>query len=717
MPKVRTMQSALNGGELSPLMLGRTDLPRYQHGLELCRNAIPQVLGGVIRTWGTRYIANAAAAQFRLISFPVIRSGQMYGYTLEFSNLALRFFLNGQQVMSGNAPYQLATTYTAAELAALEYDTSASVLYLFHPDHCPRRLTRKTSDTDWVLEDLPITDWPFMRPIGTEGISMSPSATSGDVTLTTDKDLFVSGHVGCRISINGGICTITSVTNPRTAQATVSGTITTNDHAVSGTDVLHLHYSITPSVDLHGDPVPISWSIDLTETADFTNQTLESNYPNPGELPNGLTITRTHTMNKLNGIGVDADWKEQAWSDRLGWPSCGGFFEQRLLLGASATYPTYVWGSHSGKPLVWTIGTLDSDAFAFNLSAAATALRHLVSANIVGIFTGDCELTLNGSSDAPLTPSNVQVKNRTPHGSGLIRPVRIGGEMYFSTTSGCKLRAFSYQYTSDSYIAGDVAFIAEHLVSGNGGIKEMAFAREPHSLLWVVCNNGALLSFTIDKENEVAAWAMHGDDAIQYRTVCVARGSDGIDQVYFGGSYLLGGDTRNFVCCLDSATNTNAAKTYTGPIQILTGLEHLEGADVDIKADGYYYGRYTVRNGSVTLPQIVDSAEAGLPYVTTIKDLPTELANPGQSIQGSSIAVSKIRVRLFEAQGCTVNGERIPFRSFTDIMTPPPPYTGDKEVRQLGRSNDPEDTQVAVIQELPFPLTMLAIIKEVNING
>jgi hypothetical protein len=125
----------------------------------------------------------------------------------------------------------------------------------------------------------------------------------------------------------------------------------------------------------------------------------------------------------------------------------------------------------------------------------------------------------------------------------------------------------------------------------------------------------------------------------------------------------------------------------------------------------------TVTGGKVTLATTASNVEVGLPYHTTIKDLPLELVNPGQSIQGAATAVNKIRVRLHESEGCTVNGEQVPFRRFASANSPVEPFSGDKQVFNLGRGTDPEGTQVTIEQDLPYALTVLAIIKEVNING
>lgn len=58
-----------------------------------------------------------------------------------------------------DAPVELPTPYTAAEVAALYYTQSADVLYLAHESHPPRKLLRRAHDA-WSLVPIAFTDGP-----------------------------------------------------------------------------------------------------------------------------------------------------------------------------------------------------------------------------------------------------------------------------------------------------------------------------------------------------------------------------------------------------------------------------------------------------------------------------------------------------------------------------------------------------------------------------
>lgn len=82
MPVFHT-QNVLNGGEISPLLRGRVDQPRYSTGAREMSNFVPMPQGGVTRRPGTRYLGTALGDDGRLVPF-VFSATQ--GRMLEFGD-------------------------------------------------------------------------------------------------------------------------------------------------------------------------------------------------------------------------------------------------------------------------------------------------------------------------------------------------------------------------------------------------------------------------------------------------------------------------------------------------------------------------------------------------------------------------------------------------------------------------------------------------------
>lgn len=91
-----TFKTALSGGELSPSVFGRTDLPKYHEGTSTCRNFFVDYRGGVQSRPGFVYVGQAKqcgiAVPPRLIPF---QFNLDQGYCLEFGQEYVRFIFHG----------------------------------------------------------------------------------------------------------------------------------------------------------------------------------------------------------------------------------------------------------------------------------------------------------------------------------------------------------------------------------------------------------------------------------------------------------------------------------------------------------------------------------------------------------------------------------------------------------------------------------------------
>lgn len=717
MGKLRTIQNAMNSGELAPRLKGRTDLPRYQHGLELCRNAIPLVTGGATRTPGTRYVAFAAAAEVELLPLLITQAGVLTGYLVEMTPGRLRFYKNGVRIMNGGNPYEVLTPYQAGQIDQVTWEQHDNMLYLWHASHHQKRL-RRTSDTDWTLEDVPFSALPFIRPPETTDITFTPSATSGDITLTSSAAFFVAGHVGVKFHVNGGVCQVTAVTDSTHASATVLTSLTPAENIRTIREVLTIQH-VQPT---DGGEAPAiaynSFSFAITVDADYNAVTLVSTPDNP--LPSGVTVSKVRTENQLTGTEADKAWKEQAWSPYRGYPRCGTFYEQRMVQAGVAAWPTMIFGSRSGEILDCTVGTLDGDGYAFKPAVASTTVHQIVSGDEIAAFSASKEILLQGGKGGALTPTDFQIKAPTSAGSkATVRPIRIDGEWHFVAASGKKLRALRYQLDVNQHRTPDMSIFADHFVTG--GIACMAYAKEPYGTNWLITGNGHLLSQTIDLAELVNGWAKHysgdADTTSVYKSLAVIPDGQGNDQLWLAVTRANG----TAIEYQDAALNTYCAVTATSA-EAKTEWDvfaHLEGETIDLKGDGIVCAPQRVAAGKVTLPYAVKAVEGGIPYVTRIRDLPLELGGDGSTIQGAAISVDEIRVRLYETEGCMINGERVPFRQFGDNLLDQPiaPYSHDKVVQNLGWGDEPNASQVEIVQDKPLPLTVLAIIKRVTVNG
>lgn len=106
MPKVSVLQSSFNCGELSPLMFGRTDNPRYKEGLALCQNYIPTLQGPLVRRPGFKFMTTVKDSTNPPILIPY-QFSTTQAYMLEFGANYIRFYANMGQIVTSGASFKI----------------------------------------------------------------------------------------------------------------------------------------------------------------------------------------------------------------------------------------------------------------------------------------------------------------------------------------------------------------------------------------------------------------------------------------------------------------------------------------------------------------------------------------------------------------------------------------------------------------------------------
>lgn len=230
MPRATYTQASFNAGEWSPLLFGRTDLPKRRNAVGPTLNYVGTLQGPETRRPGTAYVAATAdSSNVRLQPFE-FSTTQVY--ILEFTPGQVRFYTNGGQLLSGGSPYAVVTPYTAADLPGLYFTQSADVLYIVHPSYPPKTLSRLGA-TNWVLADMVFQDGPYLpRNVTATKLSCSASTpgTTG-ATVTADSTAGINDGAGFQSSDVGRLLRINNTTTgaPDWVQAVITA-VTDSTH-------------------------------------------------------------------------------------------------------------------------------------------------------------------------------------------------------------------------------------------------------------------------------------------------------------------------------------------------------------------------------------------------------------------------------------------------------------------------------------------------------
>ena len=97
--------------------------------------------------------------------------------------------------------FEVPSPYLASELNEIFYSQSADTLYLAHPKHAPRTLTR-TGHASWTLSAVPLDRGPFAATNGDDALRVMCTLTGGNyqpgsaVSVKASGPIFTANHAG-----------------------------------------------------------------------------------------------------------------------------------------------------------------------------------------------------------------------------------------------------------------------------------------------------------------------------------------------------------------------------------------------------------------------------------------------------------------------------------------------------------------------------------------
>ena len=209
---------SFTAGEMSDSMQGRTDFAKYFSAASRIENFVVLPHGPITRRPGTYFVSEVktSSAKTRLIPFSFSTEQT---YVLEFGNQYIRFYKDDGQITSGGSAYEISSPYTTAQLFDLKFAQSADVMYICNENHPVKKLSR-TGHTSWTLADVEFTDGPYLDS-NTSSTTMTPSGTTGSITITASSSAFVSTDVNRFINFSNGYAKITAFTSATVVSATV----------------------------------------------------------------------------------------------------------------------------------------------------------------------------------------------------------------------------------------------------------------------------------------------------------------------------------------------------------------------------------------------------------------------------------------------------------------------------------------------------------------
>lgn len=719
MAKASPILNSFNAGELSPTLLGRVDLDKYPRGCSTLVNWLPQIHGPLRKRPGTRFINEVkdSANPARIIPFEYSID---QAYVLEFGEGYVRFYANGGIVLDGGVPYEIASPYSAVDLALLDYAQSADVVYLAHPDYPPHKLSR-FGPTDWTLDPVDF-DWPPFDDENTTDDTITPSGVTGSITLTASVAMFTPDSVGQTFKF---IETPESKYNKWTPSTTISTErrreYIGNVYRATATGTT----GVRPPVHTEGTEGDGSLLWDYLHSG--SGYCVVTSYVSDTV----VNATVVKEIPSLDSPPVSTKrWAKGAWSAETGYPRAVTFYEDRLWFAGSTHRPQTLWASVTSDYENHQYGTNDDDALNYTINSQdQNTIMWLSPGKVLAVGTANGEFTLSAQQISdPVTPTNVRITPQTTYGSAVgVRPLRIGPSILFAQKAGQKVREYTYNFETDAYVAPNLNVLSDHIALGR--ISEMTYQQEPYQIVWCALNDGSLIGLTYERQEDVVGWHRQviGGNGIVESLCTIPHWGGDQDVTFMVVRRTINGSSVRYIEYIDKymtgdyALFMDCALTYVGaPTTTITGLDHLIGETVVVLADGAVHPSVVVSgSGSITLNREATVVNVGLSYLATYESMPIEAGARDGVAQGKQMRINNLVVRLHQTgpglyYGPTGTADLLYTRSTTDPMDVAVPlFSGFTDILPWPEGYE-QGPQIRLEHRLPTPCTIVALMPQLH---
>ncbi len=407
------------------------------------------------------------------------------------------------------------------------------------------------------------------------------------------------------------------------------------------------------------------------------------------------------------------------------YPGAVGIYQQRLMFGGTYLNPQTVWLSEAGAfdSMAVSQPLRDDSAITATVDTRQrNEVRHFVALSDNFVLTDVTEFRMYGKDNA-ITPGTIGFRPQSYWGSSHVPPIVVGTTILMIDATGRTVRDVHYNLQEDGYSGDNRTILAEHFFPVP--VRDWAFQQNPFSTVYVVREDGKLLTFTYIREQEVWAWAEHESNGGSYRSVCCIH-EDGKDQVYFlverDGHFFVErqmlrewNDPSTDAWFVDCGLDTVEAS----PVTRINGLDHLEGKVVTGVADGSLVTPRTVVNGSVELDHEASHITLGLGYRMEVITVDPDVKGQDGTRFGSRKTLGPVTFEFLETAGMSVG----PDSNHMEILKVPVVETYSEPIVLFSgkiRSSIPgyarDEASLRFVSDNPFPATVLAVRTEVSVE-
>lgn len=477
--------------------------------------------------------------------------------------------------------------WTEAELFEIQDDQSGDIVYLTHINWQSRKVERR-GDASWSLVLYKSDDGPFTTS-RTAQVRLKPAATRGNTTLTADASFFRPEHVGAlfqlthaRFEATFGLAAEEQFTDVWRVNGTqVSGQYNDRDFVIvvagtwSGTlrvqrsvDSAEAGFRIMPKastgtasdITANGTYNPDDDDNNLIAfyrigfaAGEYTSGSAQITVTYDGH--SGAGVCRVTAYNSATSVDVEVledfknttyteDWKEGEFSDRRGWPSAVAFHDGRLVFVREDKFRA----SESDNFTAFNLET-EGDSVSIQRDIATSGAvfnsNALIPLSRLAILTDGAEVVARSDAfDAPLTATNIALKNASTIGSKAAAPARVDKRGFYIARSGVRIYQLVYNFEQQDYDSDDVTELHEDLGEDHSGFTELSVQRHPQPYMWAPMGDGECAILLTSPKHQISSWIRFVTDGVVESVYVLPATTE--DRVYMWVRRTINGQTKRF---------------------------------------------------------------------------------------------------------------------------------------------------------------------------
>ena len=502
----------------------------------------------------------------------------------------------------------LPTPWGAADLPNLRWIQSQDVIYVACYGQQQQMIQRngvRPQAQGWGIAVYRSADGPFHGVADVPNLVLTPSAQTGNITVSASLPFFTAAHVGALLRIFTGAQLNTAVlggANAYSVPIRVTGIGTDRDITFQVTNgpsgawvgTMSVQRSLvsadTGFVDLAStDP---GWASVPSFTGNFSIVFDDNGISSPGDSYDNViawyrfgfksgnytsgsaTVQTLYTGGGAYGIAritaytspllVSAEvlapftgnvvfpgfWQISDWCAAFGWPTSVVIHEGRVGWFSGGTIPFALSGSDDYTSFA------EEDNLANSLGDAGAILTSFgsgpsdsinFSLSLTRLLLGREQSIASARAsnfDQALTPTDIVIRDCSQQGADRLRAVKAGKRALYVQQSG--RRVFELVFNAQEFDYDDRDLTRLNLDIGKPGFVDIAYQVQPDGMLWLPRADGQVAALLYDVKDEVEAWwRLQTLGVVENVRVLPSTGIE--DSVYFVVQRVINGVTRRFL--------------------------------------------------------------------------------------------------------------------------------------------------------------------------